>query len=310
MYRSSLFALVMIVSIGCNEDFSEGNKDAGTTAKCNPGENRCNGNVQQSCKDGTFYDVQTCQSPQICVVSLGFCADCDPNFGVCKGDDLFECTSSGTVGNKLKTCAKDKCVDGACIDPCASAEASRSYVGCSYWPTVTSNSQVPKDFSFAVVIANHHAEQVQVSVSSLTNPSVAQETILPQSVGTITLPWVDELKQAYGEAKSLLVEGGAYHLQASLPVTVYQFNPLHYVVNFECKEDFDSDPFDGKCFSYTNDASLLLPESTLTQRYMVVSRPSLYFTIEGSAAAAPGFFAVVATQPGDTKVDVTFTANT
>jgi hypothetical protein len=86
------------------------------------------------------------------------------------------------------------CTGGACTDPCTQAEGRRSYVGCSYWPTVTSNSQLSTDFSFAVVVANTYENPAQVTVSTVSNPSVATATVPGGSVATITLPWVKSLK--------------------------------------------------------------------------------------------------------------------
>ena len=49
---------------------------------------------------------------------------------------------------------------------------------------------------------------------------------------------------------------GAYHLRSTHPVTVYQFSPLDYT--------------DGAgLYTYTNDASLLLPSNALRENYVV-----------------------------------------
>jgi len=57
---------------------------------------------------------------------------------------------------------------------------------------------------------------------------------------------------------------GAYHLVTDQPVTVYQYNPLEYKI--------------GSQYSYTADASLLLPVNTWTENYTVAARNTWYFT--------------------------------
>ena len=57
-----------------------------------------------------------------------------------------------------------------------------------------------------------------------------------------------------------MLADGAYRLRTTRPVTVYQYSPLQY-----------SDG-SGFGFSYTNDASVLLPTNAWTGNYRVVSR--------------------------------------
>src|SRR6185436_8296973 len=73
--------------------------------------------------------------------------------------------------------------------------------------------------------------------------------------------------------------GGAYHLTASVPVTVYQFNAIEYAAKggppgkdwSECSGILCST---NGCFSFTNDASLLLPSTAMTGNYRVTGMPS------------------------------------
>ena len=98
------------------------------------------------------------------------------------------------------------------------------------------------------------------------------------------------------------VPGAAYEISSDQPVFAYQFNPL----------DFTNG---AQAFSYSNDASLLLPEHVLTQTYRVPSQPTwgigqwsvLFVLFEGAWQQwYPGFVAITATQDA---TDVTFTAN-
>ncbi|MBW2276197.1 MAG: IgGFc-binding protein, partial [Deltaproteobacteria bacterium] len=82
------------------------------------------------------------------------------------------------------------------------------------------------------------------------------------------------------------VEQGAYHIRSTLPVTVYQFSPLDYT---------DGDIM----FSFTNDASLLLPVNALTGTYVIPSWP--YFMYADNPY--PSMMTIVATAD-ETEVTV------
>lgn len=262
--------------------------------ECQPGERRCLGNIVQVCKDYVFVDDTTCVSPQICSSVLGSCADCEPGVGICKGSQLYECTDEGIAGEFVETCPDNYCIDGRCTEhPCTYAQNNRSYLGCSYWPTILPNVVQPI-FSFAVVVANPQDTRVDVTISTKDNPTFNVFSVAPKSVEVVKLPWIDDLKHGGGVAHpSRIVPGSAYHLTSSLPVAVYQFNPWEFTIKGACANGED-------CFSYTNDASLLLPDATFTQKYMVTTVSS-YNTI-------PGMFSVVAVKPGTTYVKVTFSA--
>jgi len=309
----TMAVLAGLALTACDAVIGETGADGGS-AKCSEGEHVCSGSNRENlqvCQGGALVHKETCVSPRACSAKLGRCADCIPGISACKGDDVHECTASGTLGGKLKTCPAGTCIGGLCDDPCTKAKEKRSYVGCSYWPTVSINGGVVEDFSFAVAVANTWSTTAKVSVSS-SSATLASITVAPNSLATIKLPWVADLKQTYSSTTygSVLKTSGAYHLVSSLPVTVYQFNALNYQVAGNCKKGEDDDLSDNKCFSYTNDASLLLPEHALAKEYMVVTRPTLGFYYEGELGTSPGFFSVVAPGAGSTKVTVTFTANT
>src|SRR5690606_38352283 len=79
----------------------------------------------------------------------------------------------------------------------------------------------------------------------------------------------------------------AYRVEADVPITAYQFNPLDNVDVF------------------SNDASLLLPKTSLGRIYRVMSRKqaTTQFNFRGWAS-------IVATEEGETHVTVTVTART
>jgi hypothetical protein len=279
--------------------------DATGDGPCAAGSVQCDGNTLQTCQAGHWLTLQTC--PAACAPQLG-CVECLPGTTICDGADRVRCTAQGTPGTVLEQCPQ-ACAGGECVDPCLDAVASRSYIGCEYWPTVTMNSFLPLSkaaFNFAVVVANAATTDTAVTVEGGALSAPLTATVAPQQVRTITLPWVPALRQQYVKGAqtegSALVPGGAYHLVSTQPVTVYQFNALEYHL--------------GNQYSTTNDASLLLPTHALADdegksTYLVMAFGSQLttFTLTGETNFAPGFFTVVATRDS-TQVDVTFAAHT
>jgi IgGFc binding protein len=183
---------------------------------------------------------------------------------------------------------------------CDQAAASKSYIGCDYWPTVTANLVDPV-FDFAAVVANAGNQPADVTVTG-PNGTNQKVTVPAQQLATIYLPWVMDLKgDTNGLATSVFSTKGAYHLVSSAPVTVYQFNALEYQAKGgpPGKDWSKCVPQNGQCLSYTNDASLLLPSTAMTGNYRIsgihgwTQTPDLnnpndahigaYFTVTGTA---------------------------
>jgi hypothetical protein len=255
-------------------------------------------NQVQTCQGNQWVTTQTCTDPQPFCYN-GACAICQPNLNYCVGNQVYSCTAQGTQGSLVTTCGTNEdCVSGICTSPCQVAEATNSYIGCEYFPTPTVNSQLDAAFdnNFGVVVhnANNTAAQVTIQRGGAT---VAQQDVEAGQLYTFELPYVTELKGSLGADVSSLVTSGAYHLTSSLPVTVYQFNPL----------DFET----GSTFSHTNDASLLLPRHVLSNNYIVMARQTFGVDTSGFGMFSfiPGFFAVVGTE-ANTQVTVQYSANT
>jgi hypothetical protein len=185
---------------------------------------------------------------------------------------------------------------------CAEAASSHSYIGCDYWPTVTANN-VWSIFDYAAVVANAGANQATVTV---TGPGNTNQTVTvdPGTLTKVYLPWVSVLKgpdtDACGTvipfAASVIARGAAYHLVSSVPVTVYQFNALEYAPTggppgkdwSQCPGTVDTCATSGgpiTCFSFSNDASLLLPSTAMTGNYRVTGKQGWTLASEGSMVA-------------------------
>jgi hypothetical protein len=201
---------------------------------------------------------------------------------------------------------------------CAEAAATNSYIGCDYWPTPVANS-VWSIFDFAVVVANTLSTPATVTV---TGPNATHQTatVPPKQLAKIYLPWVPALKGPDSDTcgriqpfnATVMQTLGAYHLVSSTPVTVYQFNALEYKgVGGPAGKDWSTCPGDQYCeevfgpmgcFSYTNDASLLLPTSAMTGNYRVTGEHGM--TPNLGSVTISGYFAVTATE-NNTQVTVT-----
>jgi hypothetical protein len=314
--RSLCCLAVVFAGAACADtSFQPPQLDGGTVdgLECVEGVTRCSGTDLQSCQDGKYVTTTKCGPSKVCSTRLGRCAECDPSLQYgCKGGDVYVCQSTGTFGTKKKACLNGSCSGGACTDPCSVAEEKQSYIGCSYWPTVTINSGLPRDFTFAVVVANASTtDAATVTIATKSNTKLKTATVPASSTATIELQWVADLKQTTTTRASIIDDDGAYHLTSTLPVTVYQFNPLEFELKHECTIDQDTDPYDGKCNSYTNDASLLLPEHALGKNHLIVTRPTMGLIVGGTQMIGyPGFFSVVAASSGTTKVDVVFSSDT
>jgi hypothetical protein len=204
---------------------------------------------------------------------------------------------------------------------CAQAASSFSYVGCDYWPTSVAND-VWSIFDFAVVVSNGQSVAATVTVTG-PNGFSQQAMVAPGDLTKIYLPWNPDLKgpdfdlcsNAPNWGQSVTSPGGAYHLVSSVPVTVYQFNALEYQpLGGPSGKDWSAcpglqtcmdqgDPDYGTtigCYSYSNDASLLLPSTAMTGNYRLMGI--------GSLVGQGSYFAVTATQD-NTSVTITLSQN-
>ena len=199
---------------------------------------------------------------------------------------------------------------------CEEAQQAKTYVGCDYWPTVTGNL-VSDVFDFAVAVANVGSDDAHVQV---TGPNGVSKSVAvaPGSLNKIILPWVAELKgpNLIPMGASVLSKGGAYHLVSDRPVVVYQFSPLEFRATggdpgkdwTKCvKLDFTAP----ECYSYSNDASLLLPSTAMTGSYRLMGSygMSRHPLIDGTSdfdkskppqPGGPPYFVVTGTVDGTT----------
>lgn len=294
-------ALAVLSLISCGPSSSRGG-DGGTGdgGACVEGQLACDGNTLQKCAGGQLVTSEVCA--MACAPEIG-CVTCVPGTGTCNGDVSTVCLpdGSGYVDEYCDPVMGSSCDPGAgtCTGACTATALGQSYIGCEYYATVTSQLVNPS-FQFAVAISNTTSSPATVTIEGGALAAPTTLTVMPSEVATQRLPWVPALKtcntQGFLECGdpeqwgALAVNGG-YHIRSTQPITVYQFSPLDYQ--------------SGSSYSYSNDASLLLPTNAWSTTYYVPA----WQAWASSGGAMPSLLAVTAA--GDaTNVTITTRTNT
>ncbi len=278
--------------------------------------------------DGTGTEPGSCPTspPNVCRGDECVEVACLPNTKRCVNETTAQvCNDSGSAWLDPQSCGgSSKCELGNCLNRCQLADITNSYIGCEYWAVELDNALLndgnvlPPDRHppFAIVLANTSTEfDAQISVYTADGEfaladfertvgadiqfpgddlvTVHSEVVdqngvrllavagrvdkipLPrQSIMTLVLP-----RRTMPYQQSTLTANG-YRVVSTQPVVAYQFNPLCCNYNF------------------TNDASLLLPTSALTENYTFLSYE--VWKPQGSATSYASTLTVVGTQPNTT----------
>jgi hypothetical protein len=181
-------------------------------------------------------------------------------------------------------------------------------------------------FDFAVLVANAGTETANITV---TGPGAVSQTTVaaPGGVATIYLPWGNRhLKGPDCDScgtvanplnNSVLERGGAYHLVSSAPVAVYQFSALEYRgQGGPPGKDWNQCPGTTQscnqfmasigCYSFTNDASLLLPSTAMSGNVRLTGHEGINPVSIGVGPPVPGIstFAAITATADNTTVQV------
>lgn len=241
---------------------------------CSPNGVTCTGSVQNICNNGslTTTDCSKLSPPEQCANGYG-CVVCQPGTGSCNGNVGTACnsTGTGTVTNNCDPALGETCnpSTGQCQGDCASL--GQSYLGCEYYAVTMSNSALDQTtFYFSVSLSNASTKTANITITG-PNATNITDTIAAGQLKEYKLGWVQPLS-CNGTCNDFtnstpgteLVTGGAYHIRSTEPLSAYQFNARDYVIN--------------GVYSYTNDASLLIPVNALTGNYRVVSGATWQFS--------------------------------
>jgi hypothetical protein len=182
------------------------------------------------------------------------------------------------------------CSDGSCKSICELGKYRSSYIGCEYWtldldqhPDPTVNPK-PNTIPHSVVISNPNMIPVTVSFQSQqpgVSVNVPDPVVPAQSSKAFTMPRLD--------VDATSISRHSIRIVASQPVVAHQFNPLNNVGAF------------------SNDGTLLLPAPMLGDEYYVVNWPTQYLPpFPGlNVPSQHSYVAILATEPGDTFINVT-----
>ena len=258
------------------------------------GQSQCVGASHQTCEEHFWVEDAACVAPTPqCNASVG-CIGCGEGQDYCVGNSVYRCNAEGTDWALVEDCGEDACQWGECVDMCRMAAETGSYLGCEFLAVPTANSELVPQFDndFAVVVGNPDEERIAEIRVERGDQVIATETLQPRETRAISLAYDSVLKAS---DQSVIVQDGAYEVFSSHPVVAYQYNPL----NFQT----------GATFSYTNDASLLLPVPTLSDQYLVSTWPTFGLVDLNGWLWSSGFVAVAASEDG-TTVWVTSSAYT
>ncbi len=296
-----------------------GETDTAVDTGCAPDSITCSGSTAVTCKKGIETMTACSGKKSTCAPGYG-CVVCVPGSGSCSGSTGTICASdgSGYVTNNCDPLEGLTCLGGVCTGDCA--DIGQSYIGCEYYAVTMANSLLDQgNFTFVVSIANTSSSPADINIQGGALSSAVTATIPSGGIQDFTLPWVSSLScgPAPCDANDVevpeleglnvytsppptsIVSAGAYHIRSTEPVTAYQFNARDYAVT--PTSEVYSLMYVGAYpteYSYTNDASLLLPVNAMTGNYYLVGYYDWYW---------PAFLTVVGTQNG---TSVTLAANT
>lgn len=299
--------------------------------ECEIDESRClegTPSAIQRCNSERQWEIYPCEAETECQLDLCLPVNCTEGVREClDASRLAECQGGTWV--LVETCDQ-VCAGGECTSAsCANAIRERSYLGCEYMALELPNTVARGSINpppVAVVLTNPSAtesahvslydpmgqitdlqDQVIIPIAedlvTLNHPDYSmpqtirseirdqtgmiieqgvlradQIQIPPQGIGTFLLPHTSWLEEGS------LIAGKAYRVVSDAPVGAYQFAP--YCCNY----------------SFSNDASLLVPTSALTGNYRYLGAPAWFVgfdfdeTFQTVAVEIPATMAVIATR--------------
>lgn len=278
----------------------------------------CEGSVAWRCDaTGSLVDPVDCANEdEACVTGLG-CAVCVPGSTGCSDGVGTYCLEDGSRAESFECDPLQGliCQPEGCLGACTPQKVGRTHVGCDFWPTVTANSAWSTWFSFGVVVVNTTDQPATLTVTRGAEP-VLTRALDAAGVEVIELPWVDELKGPDADPSgkispppaSVLSEaskgGGAFRLRSDQPVVVTQFNTLRASNDEGLNEGCPPDASSGECLSYSNDASLLLPSSSLDGSHELMGWKSWQLDPGANDPRGIGDFVTITAVHDDTTVTV------
>jgi hypothetical protein len=218
--------------------------------------------------DGGTAAPQVCD--RACVPNRG-CAVCEPNRATCVGDAVQRCGPDGMLTDLAEACDTAEgyvCRDGACVSSCQVAANQPSNVGCEFWAVDLDQQDGfndPASAPWGVALSNVGTVPARITIEVNTAPvgqpatpmTIASLTVRPGDLRPVILP-TRELdcgaRPNDYAAPGTCLSSNAFRIRSSAPILVYQYNTFSN--------------------SFSNDASLLLPATSLGRVYRAVGWPA------------------------------------
>ena len=331
------FSLLLALLSGCGVDAAVGAvtppNEAGapgdggqTPAACAYGQIVCEGSEAKVCDGQGGFTANVTHCAIECQDGLG-CVHCMPNAASCADGVAKVCDASGS-SETVFACTGDgmQCQADGCKGACSPQALGTGSQGCEFWPTVTSNpvwsgGNGRSGFHFGLLLGNvSSTSDVTVTIArgeDTDGDGGAQQVKLNASeVRVVPLDWVTDLKGfdwttpfVPDSSKASVLANGAYHVLSNAPIIAYQFSPV--------EDKLVTVPGNGcpmlagansGCYSFSTDASLLMPAHVLSKRYMATGyhawHEDPFAGAEDNQLNQGDFLAITATQP-DTALTLT-----
>jgi hypothetical protein len=263
---------------------------------CTPGPTgRCSANnTFERCNEaGTAIDFIPCPAGTVCNGTGCAGAVCQVGERRCKPGSataIEQCSETGGAWVDAEDCGGEAtgkvCLAGGCEFLCRIEHQVKSSLGCDYWAADLDNAFVPDGrggyydaagAQYAVVVSNPHPQYTATVTVENNIQEVDRAQVFPGTLHVFNLPRRD----VHGAVLAPL----AHRVKSNIPVVAVQFNPLDNVN------------------VYSNDAALLLPNTSLGTRHLVMTRAQDHDILRS-------FVTVIATRPGPTSLYVKVTART
>jgi hypothetical protein len=262
--------------VGCSAGADPAQTGPGSGSSTESGGNGGGGGGDARCPscDGTVYT--DCEGEQtdcadqdlVCTRDLG-CVACAPGNDRCVDGGTVaveECKEDGSGYEVVENCgAGTTCSNGRCRTACEAAEDQPSNVGCEFWAVdldqQDGGGNDPASEPWGLALSNVGDDPAEVVIEINTaDPGAPAEistalsiTVQPGTLEQVTLP-TRELDCGIApndyDSPGTCLSSKAFRVRSTSPIVVTQFNVFEN--------------------SYSNDASLLIPTSTLGQTYRVI----------------------------------------
>ena len=259
--------------------------------------------IKQCNEDGDGFVEKSCPGGQICIAAECHPAVCLPGDTICKAPDkVGVCRVDGSGYDVTEVCKGGlACIEGACLSSCNSVAKAQTNVGCNYALVDLGNFESfpqggDSDHPVVVVVSNTSGTEdahLEIEANGDVAPllfSPEDLTVPPQDLRTFSLP--------VGAAQlETSINRWSWNLVSDQPITVHLINP-------ENGPDVRS-----------NDATLLYPTDSLGTEYRVMGWRSFWTEAQGfddegyPKYGFPSYVTIIATSQGETKVDVTPSAD-